>query len=435
MQIGKKLTIKKISFTCSKSGKNLIWVKSKSALPAHQPLPTSTPTPAPTSTPTPSPSPVTLPTAFLSPTSAFAAASECALQDTSGTIFNLGFPRRTVIKNYSKVRVMVIRFAFSDTGSSAVGWDYTKKALADVTSYFSSQSYGKTTLDFSSLPIDAATGEPAVVVMNETFANSLLPAGQSEFVGKVLAQTSPALGLSKYDSVLVVSDDWRTLNAFGGQAWQQPPGWNLQPPQVGPFTSPSGDIESLVFSSNHSDVLTHELAHAILGYIDLYRLPDFSNTTYTQLWDIMDAAYTGDYGVLTWEKWLAGWIAPEQIHCIAKPGKYSHFLSYNELAPSAEWSAKMVVVKTTSSTAVVIEARGVPRYCIFANFCWGGSKQGVLAYTVDVTKLSAQGAIVMDAQTMAWPNLAEPDASVTIGSTTITVKSCDTTGCLVETVN
>jgi len=90
---------------------------------------------------------------------------------------------------------MVIRFAFSDTGSSAVGWDYTKKALADVTSYFSSQSYGKTTLDFSSLPIDAATGEPAVVVMNETFANSLLPAGQSEFVGKVLAQTSPALGL------------------------------------------------------------------------------------------------------------------------------------------------------------------------------------------------------------------------------------------------
>jgi hypothetical protein len=404
------------SYTCKKSGKKWVWYKS---------LKKPTPTPNPTPTPTPTPSYSLTQSSELSP------ASVCQLQDQSGTIFNLGFPRRTVVKNRVNVRVMAIPFAFSDTGANVVGWTYSKQMLSEVRAYYEAQSYGKTTLDFSSPPLDPLTNEPTVITLNQTLGESNLPSptDQVGVVHKILAQTPSNWDLSSYDTVLLYSNDWRTLNQFGGQAWQQPPGWSPQPSQVGPFTSPSGAIESLVFGSNHSDVISHELGHAIFGYIDLYRLPAFDNTIYTQHWDMMDAAYTGDYGLLMWEKWLSGWITGDQVRCISNPGSTLHFLTYNELpAPDP----KIIVVKKTETSAVVLEARGVPQKCIYQNFCWGGTSQGILAYTLDVNKLSAQGAIVMNPENMAWPDVATAGATFTVNGTDVNVLQCTDTGCYVE---
>lgn len=413
------VVVKGFTLTCIKQGKKMVWSKGVAQASFRQP----TPTPTPTVTPTPTAQFSVTPSADLT------SASSCKLADQTGTIFNLGFPRRNVVENKSKIRVLAISFAFSDTGSNVIGWQYSKQMLSEVQSYYDMQSYRKTAIDFFTPPVDPVTNEPSVILIPETLADSSLPADQVGVVHKILELTPISWDLGSFDSVLLFSNDSRTLPLFGGQAWQQPPGWMLDPPQIGSFTSPSGSVESLVFSSNHSDIVSHELGHSLFGFIDLYRLPVFDNSVYTQKWDMMDAAYTGDYGLLVWEKWIAGWINDNQIRCLTSPGTTTHFLSFNE---TNDTSPKLVVIKVNATTAVALEARGIPLKCIYENFCWGGTGQGILAYTVDITKLSAQGAIIMDPYNMAWPNVAGAGSSFTLHGDKIDVLSCNDLGCYVE---
>ena len=103
-------------------------------------------------------------------------------------------------------------------------------------------------------------------------------------------------------------------------------------------------------------------------------------------WDVM-AEHGGQRTMTSWLRWLAGWLDDEQVHCVTKE---SVTTDYFELFPVNKVSGnhESLVIKLSDTLAVVVESRRFdPKYDVET----GNSKDGLIAYTVDATKASAQG--------------------------------------------
>ena len=92
----------------------------------------------------------------------------------------------------------------------------------------------------------------------------------------------------------------------------------------------------------------------------------------------------------------------------------------------------MIVINKEKQLNLVIEARGSAKSCIGDFPCWVGTGQGVIAYTVDSSKLSADGAIRIAPTFSDWPNVALPGSSFNVAGTDVNVLQCTDTGCYVE---
>lgn len=103
-------------------------------------------------------------------------------------------------------------------------------------------------------------------------------------------------------------------------------------------------------------------------------------------WDVM-AEHGGQRTMTSWLRWLAGWLEDDQVVCITKEAITEN---YFELSPINEVEGKVesLVIKVNDTKAIVIESRRFdPKFDIST----GNSKNGLIAYTVDATKASAQG--------------------------------------------
>ena len=89
----------------------------------------------------------------------------------------------------------------------------------------------------------------------------------------------------------------------------------------------------------------------------------------------------------SWLRWLAGWLDDEQVVCATKE---SITEDYFELTPINEVSGDVesLVIKLSGTKAVVVESR---RFDPAFDRKSKNSKNGLLVYTVDATKASAQG--------------------------------------------
>ena len=104
-------------------------------------------------------------------------------------------------------------------------------------------------------------------------------------------------------------------------------------------------------------------------------------------WDIMSFQGGGSRTINSWLRWLAGWLSDQQVSCITKDQVSD---SYYELHPINEikGNVESLVVKLSDSKVLVVESR---RFDSTFDIPTGNYKDGVLVYTVDANKGSAQG--------------------------------------------
>lgn len=89
----------------------------------------------------------------------------------------------------------------------------------------------------------------------------------------------------------------------------------------------------------------------------------------------------------SWLRWLAGWLKDEQVLCATKESITDNFF---ELYPinRVKGEAESLVIRLSDTKAVVVESR---RFDSYFDRKTPNSKNGLIVYTVDATKASAQG--------------------------------------------
>ena len=188
-----------------------------------------------------------------------------------------------------------------------------------------------------------------------------------------IAASDAAVDYSKYQAVFVV----------GARGWNQGVG--------GPFLAPPGSgiradgreirygvvLGPSVFDNGRpANTLNHEFLHT-LGLPDVH-----GGNNSVGGWDPMGGLYSTNH-VVGWHKWLLGWLDPAQLTCLSRPGQLEETLTQLD-RPGGK---KLVVVPTSGTTAHVVEVRRRSGYD--GTIC----KEGVLVYTVDSLRPSAQGPI------------------------------------------
>jgi M6 family metalloprotease-like protein len=104
-------------------------------------------------------------------------------------------------------------------------------------------------------------------------------------------------------------------------------------------------------------------------------------------YDIMANQGGASRTMTSWLRWLAGWLNDDQVACITKEQVTDN---YFELHPinQVEGKVESLVIKLSETKAVVVESR---RFDPYFDRKTNHSKTGLLVYTVDATKASAQG--------------------------------------------
>jgi M6 family metalloprotease-like protein len=132
-------------------------------------------------------------------------------------------------------------------------------------------------------------------------------------------------------------------------------------------------------------------------------------------WDVMSEHSGGQRTMTSWLRWLAGWLEDDQVLCITKDMVTENFFELHQVN-EVKGRTESLVIKLSDTKAVVVESR---RFDKKFDIETGNSPNGLIAYTVDATKASAQGNQVILSprdirqyikQNNTWPDWRELDA-------------------------
>lgn len=343
----------------------------------------------------------------------------------------VGFPRPNVVRS---PKILVLPFSFSDSEPPANFVGPTLGALRGAAHFFEVISWGKASFTFETAPEDLWIKVPKTASDMGFSKDSPGPLSGLVSPFDVLTFTSPELNLDGYDIIhLVGSPDlqnWATA-------------WMELDPRNDPIVGPAGAVSrATLITHNHSDasLVAHELGHAWLNLWDLYSgqngITDFVGLN---RFDVMYNAGLNDYNatdMTIWNKYLAGWVEPEQIRCVVGAGTTSHFISTNS-EPSD--LPKAAMVKLSDTKVLVIDTW---RKSEFNRCC-----NETIAYVVDATRihfagpLRLQGSLknpgdqlMLDESHLStrteWTLV--PDEPLTVSGVTVTLLDADVSGALVE---
>lgn len=409
-------------FTCKVVAKKKVWtVRALSSRPVNT---------------TPKPSSPTMP---IRDEAQLQAISACKLQNYSPNLFRLGLPAFQVAKDPKNIRVAAIPIVFEDSDKFLVSDNSIIQTFSNISNTFNRESFGRIKVSFSGLPGDKTREFPPISLDVKAEGSPFMGARGSRidmnfWLNKVTSKTGADWNLSSYDAVAFYFKDFRPNNFYGGQAWRGQEGNSLE---QYPLQTPSGKLSAWTFSNPIESVVTHELAHSLFGLIDLYT--DIGSQTYSNYWGLMSAAYSGGMNIFGWEKYVAGWITDDEVLC----GKRvtDSFIQFSHLKTAGSRlmvypldAQRAVVMESIDLSEVPIEVAGKLIPCSIARFCANRSGVGLLAYELDVEKLSALGAIKVPKE-LTYPNLITGGNSLSVAGKTLKNLGCDALGCRVEIVD
>ena len=425
-KIGKISVSGNSQFKCVKKKQKLVWQKlSNTKQPQPSPTPSPTPTPTPIATPEPIPSPT--PTIEL-PALPTNSTAKCKVPvfDGRGDVA-IGFPRvGDRLKSSGEVIIKVILVDFPDAQSVITPQQAFAK-VAPATELFEELSYGRMQLVLQPIYKWYRMGQSAKTYapLTKSFDH------HRAYMAEAIALADPEVDFSKTDGILILANpDAREIgNAGPAFTAIYGNGFTLDGKYISNGATSAYDLNYWGYVW-----LNHEFGHA-LGLPDLYAFTREDSTNPND-----GHRYVGDFslmglssldsnspGFLAWERWLLGWLDNDQIHCME--GKSTS----NLITPiGRKTGLKAVIVPISSTKVLVVESRraeGVDKNL---------KKSGALVYLIDSAIQSGMGPVkiypVDNSDNRRIQSVRAVGESVTIEGITVTVKSSDKDGDLVEVI-
>ena len=308
-----------MKYTCTKSGKKMIWDSGK-------PI-------------TPEPNIEIDPR--ISPNQALSDISRCQTTDlTQGPGMNNGFPRPSwTVAGKVVANVLVVPVALVDRPYSQKDIATITKVYSDTADFYKEQSYGFFTMKYKVLPPER--GIYLSQTAKEAGADGRIDEPfLTEYLTKILGSWEPSVNLDEYDVVVLSSN-------AGGNAEVK----------VQPYQTRKGTINSLVLEfGGFPDLFlnAHELGHALFGFEDLYlQTPQLNqNWLPAGVWDIMSDDISGR-NFMGWNRFLAGWLPSSQIRCLTDQTSTVHYLSNID----RYGGYKLLILNLSPGVSIAVDSR------------------------------------------------------------------------------
>ena len=376
-------TAKNVKYQCKKSAQGLRWVtiSAKSSPTTTSKTTTTSTTTTTTSTTTTTQVP-TSPSKSLSGTDVLLPTDQCkirhSLSDWDGGLVRTGFPRAPdAALPRQEVVVQVIPVEYPNLRGVKSLSEVLKPLAEGVTDYYLKVSRGR--LKFVWRLPEKVLQMPQPI---EFYALGPRNNGFS-YVQDVLTATDSSIDFSGADFVLVLNPETATRDQiYTSPAQQMAKRFKFRTNEGdvfrATFTSPS-----TVFSTGWA-VIVHEFAHG-LGLPDTYDLS--GKVDFMGDFDLMSTGVTGAIELTAWNKWQLGFIDDSQVWCLKTNTNAKLWISH---VTASTDRPEMILIPTSTTTAIVIEARRKERFDLNARVL-SEVTDGILIYEVNSAFMSGSG--------------------------------------------
>ena len=386
-RIGLQQKVGKAKYLCVKSGKKLIWQIQKPS--ATSATTTTTTTIVDLSV-----------DKSISTAEKLFSISECKIPAVTGGAISSGFPRPASLPSATgNLKILVVPLIFDDLLYTTSTANLLKNSYEKVKNYYKSVSYGRAGIDVSfadqSLWVTLSGSAASRMDRNQT---------KTPLIREAIGILSSRANLDQYGLVsFVTGTDSRQFGSEGFGAGS------------GTYTTNARFPATLDTGENVGKwrVIAHEIAHAWLGYQDLYGLNNW--TQYVGGWDLMELPESAASELISWHRFLSGWIPDSSVRCVNRDQVTTNFIA--PLSSSKE-TPKSIIVKTGINTVLVIERRIPTEFDLIAD--------SVIVYLVDTSIATGAGPIRLRG------TLAKVGDQISTDGLKITIVKSNATGSLVE---
>jgi M6 family metalloprotease-like protein len=325
----------------------------------------------------------------VTPRASLADSRDCQLKEaTPNSVNSIGFPLAAErIPSTGSPKINVVYLDFPDAPARTRDFDpvteFQKTYQRDSDEYLAAMSYETHSPQWSVHP--NVVRFPRAVAEYQMVAPSRDPRLWYQLAGEAIAHVDAEVDFTNSAAAIFIAhpDVPRSLmNAMS--ALPRPPGWG--------YSSAEGAVfNSLVVTPpdpNYTvirpwQILVHEYGH-LMGLVDLYAYPGtgVDQGSPTGVFAMMGSGMP-NAEVMGWNRWLLNWLHESEIRCVQNSGTTVHALFPISSRLRGE---KLVVLPTSNTRAVVVEAKREDRYCV-------GCTSGVQVYTVDTTIENGRGPI------------------------------------------
>jgi M6 family metalloprotease-like protein len=337
------------------------------------PIPDSTQSPKPIATPAPVIQ-VEVPTPPLSPKSNLIPVEQCEISPTifHSPPFDLGFKRNTTwASSKGTLNIAVLFLSYQDAQLNPLAvTEYESVQEKKAMEFFSTSSYGKMRLNFvNSTKIYSVPNSTANYHLDSENADNTAMYQDAMKVG------SSEFDFTKFDELLLVVPDEIVAKDLG-------PAYGFQA-KYGNAIIRLGVAGAYNNPSNHrlvnSGYVTHEIGHTF-GLTHPY-------AGVFGIWDVMEYDNTFAPDLFSWEKFILGWITPQQVDCLSSTST-QEVTAYLEAVEIASDETKFAMIRLSNTQAIIVESRRKSALDLIDS-----SQEGVVVYKLDLNLGFDQGVI------------------------------------------
>jgi len=295
------------------------------------------------------------------------ALNDCKIPAVASGATSSGFPRSASLPSSTDtLKILVVPLIFDDLLYTTSTESLLKDAYEKVKNYYRTVSFGRA-------GVDVSFADPSLWVTLSGTASSRMDRNQTKtpLIREAIGVLSSRTNLTPYDVVSFVTGvDSRQ---FGSESFGA---------GSGTYSTNTRFASTLDTGENVGKwrIIAHEIAHAWLGYQDLYGLSNW--TQYVGGWDLMELPQSAASELISWHRFLSGWISDNLVRCVSRTQATTNFVA--PLSSSRE-TPKSTIVKLGSNPVLVIERRTPTEF--------DAVNDSVIVYFVDTSIATGAGPI------------------------------------------
>jgi len=375
-----KVTYQNKVYTCTKSGKKLIWDK---GVVVKKPTPTSSPTPTPTSSPTPTPgikqkrslvvySPPSLPSENI---------SLCKIKNASADGPKSGFPASTPLyKGTGVVKWALVPLDFSDLPGEANFVERVQKEMEFASDWADNTSEGQLKIEWmvhkNWIRLPGLSRDYAIPKSDNNWNKS--PAQHSVWQ-RAIAESDKFIDFTGIQAVQFILPSGQSIIEYGVKS-------NIGFEVVRNYVTGEGTrIDLFSIPSTFNEELNsgrNYWSWWMYHYVGGLGVPKYGGSTATPLHSyLIQGSTEGERDLSGWMRFVIGWMPETRVYCRTAEKFSTLDITLVPLTDNKSQGIKLAVIPLSATKALVLESRRVTKFACTTDT----ERNGVLAYIYDST--------------------------------------------------